>query len=397
VPNDVLTFNTTAIDCVFNMRKNNRNFVILRNKTDIKVIYLKDILTLFNSNSNFLNKRLHLTKSLDEIIEIQHELPAYVKNYVLAGTDINIITHTITGVSDTITERIITQALNHCGKPPCKFAFLALGSEGRSERGLATDQDNAIIFEDVPESDLEKIKDYFHELASIINVLLDKAGYKLCIGEIMANNPRWCQPISVWKQYFHQWIQLPEPQSLIDSSIFFDIRCIYGNKDLSNNLRDFISNAILQNPSFLIQHAILTVNYKLPVGMFGKIQTEQKEEQTNVFNLKNAIRLIVNIVRIYAMKYSIVETNTLLRLEELYYLNYIPKSFYREIQYCFKFLMNIQFKEQANNYLKGNPVDNYLDLSGLNQTELSNLKTVLSTIASFQSRIKYDFGVSESK
>ena len=395
IPDEVLNPNTTTMDCLVKMSTKNSNYALINHLDNIKLFKFDSLKKLLNSSSEFLFERLKSTERISEIREIHNELPLYIRNFVKTGSDINIITRTITGVSDIISQRIITNAISQCGEPPCRFAFIALGSEGRSEQGLSTDQDNAIIFENIYDERKTHVEEYFLKLGGIINDLLNQAGYKLCQGEIMANNPRWNQSLSVWKQYFKNWISLPEPQNLIDSSIFFDFRCIYGDNSLCDNLRNYIHTSISTSPAFLSQVAIMSVNYKIPVGMFGKIQTENKDDQTGTFNLKNAIRLLVNIVRLYAMNHSINETNTLKRLESLYRNNNISLSFYREFSYCFRYLMNVQFQYQINCISQGIPANNYIDLSQLTTTELNNFKNVLSNISTFQSKIKYDFGLNQ--
>ena len=377
----------TVIESLFKMINENRDHLIFNFNGKVKIIRITDILRLLESNTSLLDKRLKEAESLEEIIRIHDLLPLYIKYFVNAGTDIKIITSTITNVSDKISELIIPMAISRAGTPPCKFAFIALGSEGRSEQGLSTDQDNAIIYEDVEN---ESFRKYFLELADIINNLLNTAGYQLCVGEIMANNPKWNQPLSVWKKYFKEWITVPEPQNLIDSAIFFDYRVIYGDDILLADLREYINELIRQNPAFIKQNAMLTADYKLPLGMFGKIQTEVNNAKHESFNLKNAIRLIVNTVRLYAMDHSINETNTLKRLESLAANRKIDHGFYLEIRYCFKFLMLLQLKYQSENFSHGLPAGNYLDLSILSDIELNNLKNVLGSISAFQSKVKYD-------
>lgn len=383
----------SVIETLLLMINNSKDSIIFDFDKNTKLIKIKDILRLVESNTTFLTKRLSNAESLQEIIRIHDLLPLYIKYFVNAGTDIKIITSTITNVSDKISQLIIPMAISRVGNPPCNFAFIALGSEGRSEQGLSTDQDNAIIYED---NENDTYHDYFLKLAEIINDLLNTAGYKLCPGEIMANNPKWNQPLSVWKKYFKNWISVPEPQNLIDSAIFFDFRFIYGDSNLISDLREHINGLIKQHPAFIKQNAILTINYKLPLGMFGKIQTEITNEKQEHFNLKNAIRLIVNMVRLYAMDYSVNETNTLKRLELLSSKSNIDHSFYLEIKYCFKFLMELQLKYQAENISKGLQATNYLDLSLLTDIELNNLKNVLSSISGFQSKVKYDYRISNA-
>lgn len=386
---------TTVLNCLLKMYNEGRSYAAINHYGEVKVLRFDSVRKVLGSSTSLLFEKLNLSESIDEIIQIHNELPLVIKHLANVGSDLSIMTSVITGVSDKISSKIISNAILQCGNPPCRFSFLALGSEGRSEQGLYTDQDNAIIYEDLNPENKEIAALYFQKLASIINPQLDKAGYMLCSGGIMANNPKWNQPLQNWKKYFSKWITVPEPQNLIDSSIFFDFRCIYGDDSLANDLRLHIKNTLAENPAFLSQAAIMTINYKLPVSMFGKIQTEQKDDNESKFNLKNAIRLLVNIVRLYAMNHGIEETNTLRRLEALYSNGNIPLNFYRELKYCFIYLMNIQFADQINNYHKKNRVSNYIDLSVFTNTELLNFKNVLSNISTFQSKIKYDFGVNQ--
>lgn len=395
IPDIIINSNTKIIDCLVETSKKNANYAIVSNFNEIKLLRLDTLKKLLYNSSEILFEKLKSTDNIHELSNIHRQLPLYISSLVKNCGDINIITSIITEVSDIITNKIITIAVSQCGQPPCRFAFIALGSEGRSEQGLSTDQDNAIIYELNDGDDKLLAEEYFLKIASIINNLLNNAGYKLCQGEIMANNPKWNQTITVWKQYFNNWISLPEPQNLIDSSIFFDFRCIYGENDLSDRLRDYIHTNISNSPSFLNQIAIMSVNYKIPVGMFGRIQTETKIDQTETFNLKNAIRLLVNIVRLYAMKYSICETNTLKRLEALYQKNHIQLNFYREISFCFRYLMNLQFQYQLKCISNGVSANNHIDLTQLTALELNNLKNVLNNISTFQSKIKYDFSLNQ--
>ena len=119
------------------------------------------------------------------------------------------------------------------GQPPVKFAFMVMGSEGRKEQTLKTDQDNAIIFEDVNEEELESVNAYFLKLGEHVCNMLDKTGYDFCDGDIMAKNPKWCQPVSIWKKYFKEWIYNASSKALLQISIFFDFRFGYGDISLA--------------------------------------------------------------------------------------------------------------------------------------------------------------------
>ncbi|MDZ7624231.1 MAG: DUF294 nucleotidyltransferase-like domain-containing protein [Ignavibacteriaceae bacterium] len=155
-------------------------------------------------------------------------------------TNIHSITNFITLIADAITKRIIELAINELGPPPAKFTFITMGSEGREEQTLATDQDNAIIYEDVPPGREEEVKKYFNRLGEIICDNLASTGYRYCKGNVMAKNNKWCQPYSTWKRYFTDWVTTSNPQDLLDIKIFFDLRYVYGDEELSIQLQNHI-------------------------------------------------------------------------------------------------------------------------------------------------------------
>jgi CBS domain-containing protein len=147
-------------------------------------------------------------------------MPALIKSLINSNVTARNINRMITTVSEAILKKVMAFALQEIGPPPQPFVFMILGSEGRNEQTLKTDQDNAIIFEDVPEKDLPEVKKYFLRLGEKVCNMLDQAGYKFCEGGIMAKNPDWCQPFSVWKNYFSQWIYKAEGEDLLRASIF---------------------------------------------------------------------------------------------------------------------------------------------------------------------------------
>jgi len=379
-----------AIEIMNNLKK---DYIICQSNDIYYKLELRIVFDVLYHSEDILKAKINESDTFSSLVAIHNSLPLLVKYLVNISSDIDIITKRITLCSDGITKKIIEKSILELGNPPINFAFISLGSEGRKEQGLTTDQDNAIIYEDNTNINQQEITEYFQSLAKLVNLYLDKVGYKLCTGDIMALNPKWNQSLKTWKNYFNNWILTPDPQNLMESVIFFDFRLIYGDQSLVDNLRFSIKNSIKNNNVFLYHLANTTINYKLPVGLFGKIHTENKDKNIEKFNLKNALRLLVSIIRLYSMKFGIDSTNTLERLERLYNERAIPQNFYREMKYCYNYLMNIQFINQTNEFDKGYEISNYIDLSLFTPIELSNFKSVLSAIANFQTKVKYDFGI----
>jgi CBS domain-containing protein len=251
------------------------------------------------------------------------------------------ITKVITSVSDIITQKLISFAIDKLGTPTCKFVFTALGSEGRREQTLKTDQDNAIIYEDVPKTIQKQSKKYFLELGKKICDDMNMVGYSYCKGKIMAKNPKWCKPLSVWKGYFSEWINLPNPLEIRKINIFFDLRCVYGNKELVNNLRNYIGNVVKGKSVFFLHLAQNALTTKLPIGLLGNFVVEHGGSHHDSFNIKQVLGVIADFARIYALKNNIGYTNTPKRLKYIFAKKILEKSEYEEILESYNHLMQI--------------------------------------------------------
>jgi len=359
------------------------------------IVSEKNLSGIRKNTSEFLVANARKSVSVKELKNVFQRIPFYVNALIESGARTYSITNSISGIADAITVNLSGMIINEIGPPPVPFAFIALGSEGRKEQTLVTDQDNAIIYTDVPENEQKMVSEYFLGFGERMSDRLNEIGYRYCEGNIMAKNPKWCQPLSEWKKYFSQWITKSEPQDLLDTAIFFDLRCIYGDINLKKELSGHISDELKINPIFLNQSARVGMQYKTPLSIFGKIHTESSERYSKSVNIKNPCRVIVNLVRLYAMQNGIAETSTINRLRHLYELNSISSSLYNDLIYSFDFLMLLQFKTQVKAIISGRKADNNVDISDLSGIETNTLKDVFSLISTFQSKIKYDFGIKE--
>lgn len=379
---------------IIHLEKQGSGFVAFKGN-DIQV---SGILT-WESIAGFLSNCLQLqlqhhqqVSSFNQLVEWQRQLTSEVNVLIDNGAKIPAITNLVTFRSDQIAEILANKVLEEIGPAPVRFAFIALGSEARKEQTLLTDQDNALIYDNSAIGNQE-VSAYFLKFGKRMNELLHKAGYELCKGDIMAGNPRWNQPLSTWKKYFATWITEANPQNIVDISVFFDYRTIYGDNSLTNDLRETITVLLRNTPAFFSFMALANLSYKLPINIFGRLQADTSEENTGTINIKNASRVLVNMIRLYAMKNNLEETNTSGRIHHLYNLNILPHQLYTDLHYCYEFLLLTQFRHQvfaASNRLQ---IDHNINLSMLTTIEINTLKTIFSTLSTFQNRLKNDFGV----
>jgi CBS domain-containing protein len=174
-------------------------------------------------------------------------------------------------------------------------------------------------------------------------------------------------------------------------NIFFDFRCVYGNKDLTSQLRTYIDDLLKETPAFFQYIARNALLYKPPIGFFGKIVVESSGENPSTFNIKESIKPIVNFARLYALKYNIRETNTQDRLYRLFTGNILTKANYREMVKVYDYLMQMRFKHQALALAENREPDNFINPKLLTDIEHTLLKNTFSQINNFQKRLSFDF------
>ncbi|MBW2682525.1 MAG: signal transduction protein, partial [Deltaproteobacteria bacterium] len=197
------------------------------------------------------------------------------------------------------------------------------------------------------EDQLKDVTDYFGRLSTRICTDLDMAGYDFCKGNFMAMNPKWCQPLSVWKNYFSRWIIEANPQGLMEAGIFFDFNCSYGDAGLVEEVGSHIQKVVEHRPVFFHLMAENTLLFKIPLDFFGNISVESEGVNANTFNIKHVLAMIVGFARIYAIQYSLQSTNTLQRLELIHEEGVLNTSSYQEVVQSYNYLMQIRLRHQV--------------------------------------------------
>ncbi len=367
-------------------------FVTDRQKMVFGVVKSEDITLIQNYAPSVLLQEIKNADSPADIVKKRDSIPYLVTTLINSGASASFITHLITTITDTLLNRLIEFAIKEMGIPPVRFSFLVFGSEGREEQTLSTDQDNALVYEDVPQEMEKKTHDYFLFLSKKVCGWLDDAGYKYCDGDNMAQNPKWCQPISVWKRYFSEWISESSAEDLLQTKIFFDFKSAYGDDSFARDLRKHLAEVTSKHPNFFQYLARNVLKVTPPIGFFGNIVVESVETHGKAFDIKSSIMPIVDYARIYALKNNLDTSNTLKRLERLYELGVLSKQNYEEVVYAYSQLMQIRLRIQAEAVLKGNrSPDNYVSPGNLTYIEQKMLKEIFLQTKHFQAKLSYDF------
>lgn len=331
--------------------------------------------------------------SIKELRAKWNRVPNIVSQLLSRGVHAEIVNQVITTIADTISNKVIEEVIGEIGPAPAKFVFIVLGSEGRKEQTLKTDQDNAIIYEDKANEQRELVRAYFLEFATRVSDKLNEIGFEYCSGDFMAKNPKWTHSLSHWKRNYKEWIEEALPETASKFATFFDCRAIYGEHSIMDELRDFVDEE-LNKPmeKFFVYMAKNALQYEPPLTFFKNIRTLKVQER-EVFDIKRAMTPIVDLARVYALQNKIFQKeNTGERLKALKEKGVFTESQFDELMQSYYYLMSLRLRRQAQQITddRSEP-SNYIELSSLTKIEQATLREIFKTIENFQDGIRMKF------
>jgi len=297
-------------------RKGFRHLLVMDGGQFVGVISERDLFGLQRLSMQGLRKDIAKAETIEDLAHAAREVRSLGAAMLGQGVAAEQLTQFLSALNDGVAERAIALALRADDVSDTGFCWIGLGSEGRGEQTLATDQDNAIIFPDSEGVDREATRKRLLAFADRVNVMLDQCGYPLCKGNIMARNPQWCLSLAEWKHRFDDWIRNSDPQALLNSTIFFDFRALHGDGAMVDSLRDFLLANVKGRPVFLRQMAANAIQVRPPIGFFGGIVVE-KNEGGAVDLKKQAARVFVDCARILSLAAGVGGVSTVERLRRV--------------------------------------------------------------------------------
>lgn len=283
-----------------------------------------ELVSIVSQNDLYALQRTSL-KDVGNDIRQAHDLPALqacakdIGRIALAlltqGMAAAQLTQFISSLNDLLTLRVIELTHDEFELPEIKWCWIALGSEGRYEQTLCTDQDNGIIFECDNAAAAETLRQRFLPFALAVNHKLDACGFPLCQGGIMASNPQWCLSLPEWRARFRDWIEHPQPKALLNAAIFFDFRPLYGFESLSDTLRDWLLEATRNAQLFLRLMAENALQCTPPLGLIRDFVFDGNKDFPNTIDLKMyGSRPFVDAARLLSLAHGVRQTSTAQRL-----------------------------------------------------------------------------------
>lgn len=335
-----------------------------------------------------------LSNTVFELKEKWSKVPEFITSMTGRGVNAEIVNKIISTIADEILKQVILGVKKEMPPPPARFCFMVLGSEGRHEQTLATDQDNAIIYEDKAKDQREVVRTYFLEFADRISSRLNDVGFKFCTGGFMAKNPKWCHSLSHWKNNYVQWTKDSSPDQVIQFSTFFDCRFVYGEKALFEELQGHMLTCMdSASPRFLHSMVSNTMHYEPPLTIFQGIKTFVQDEK-KVFNIKHAMTAIVDLARMYTLQYKIQETNTGLRLKLLFEAGHLEEARYKELMNAYYYMMGLRLRNQSAQILHDfTEASNLIEPKRLTMVEQATIKEIFKFLKTVQWGIKAKFNM----
>jgi CBS domain-containing protein len=316
---------------------------------------------------------------------VTQRIPQMLVQLVAAGHRHDAVTRSITDLADVVTRRLLALAQAALGPAPARFLWAACGSQGRQEQTGVSDQDNVLILEDgIGERELA----YFARLARFVSDGLDACGYVLCPGEMMATNPRWCQPVSVWRDYFAHWIAHPSKEAQMLASVMFDLRPIGGDVALFEGLQAGMLRRAAANSIFTAHMATNALSHAPPLGLLRGFATIRSGEHRATIDMKHSgVVPVVDLGRMYALQGRLTPANTRARLEEALAAGIISGGGGRDLLDAYDMIADTRLAHQAELIRRGARPDNYLPPAALSEFERSHLRDAFVVVKTMQSAL----------
>ena len=397
-PAIVLAADATAGDAALLMAQLGIRHVVLTDRDGrvAGVVSERELFMLQRLSMREITSAVKRAGTMAALVQCAADIRALSHALVAQGVDSGPLTRMISSLNDQVTARVIEVTLPSFALEDVAICWLGLGSEGRGEQTIATDQDNGIVFAGAdPEVPPDALRARVLPFARAINEALDQCGYPLCKGGVMAMNPQWCLSLPEWQSAFARWIDRGDPDSLLASSIFFDFRPLWGADALAQALRGDVAARARRNERFLKQMSDNARRNRPPLSWLGELVPTQDAAGTEGIDLKLVGSMpITDGARIFALGTGVVATGTIERLREAGPKRGIATSDIADWTATFEYLQMLRLRTQHRRNLRELPHSdnpNLLPLANISALEQRILKEALRQVGKVQQRLEVDY------
>ena len=355
-----------------------------------------DLLVLQGNNPAILIREMQRSSSTEQLRDLRQKGEQLLQRYLEREVAMDFIASVMTEINDALINRVIVMSVEELEEegqelPNIPWAWWGLGSEGRGEQLLRTDQDNALIFGDVPEAALQETRAIFLRLAEKVTTKLHQCGFAYCPGEMMASNPKWCLSLQEWKDQFSEWILTPTTQNILHCNIFFDYRSLYGASELAEIIGEHIYATIDRKGIFLSLMAKNALQNPPPLTFFRNFVIEKDGEHKDAFNIKaRAMMPLTDAARVLILGHQVNGiNNTFKRFEKLAELESNYSELFEQAADAYEMLI----RYRALQGLKNKDTGKYLNPADLSKMQRLNLRNSFRPISELQEILRIRFQV----
>jgi len=384
-PVHCLTVEHTAQDAALLMSRHGiRHVPVTRGGVAVGMVSERDLFAMQRLSLKQVSTSIRAAPDVDTLKLVAQDIRRFARSLLSQGVQARQLTALISHLNDVLTERLLEILAGQHAIDLQRMCWLALGSEGRSEQTVATDQDNALI---LPDDTTPAQRQAALAFGRAVNLALDACGYPLCKGAIMAGEPGCCMTLREWRERFAHWIEHGAPQDLLNASIYFDFRALAGEAAMADTLRTEVVESARRTPRFLKQMAHNALTHAAPLNWLGSIDVDD----TGAVDLKlQGTAIFVDASRLYALAHGVMSTGTRERLEAVGARLGLAAHEYEAWTGGFEFLQMLRLRVQLEDSADA-ARPNRLVVADLNDIDRRILKESFRVARSLQQRLQLDY------
>lgn len=369
-----------------------RHVLVMEEGKLIGVVSERDLFTLQRLSLGEIAKSIDQADDVESLARASSEVRRLAGALLAQGVAAEQLTQFVTTLNDAVVSQALLLAAREHAPPAIPWCWMGLGSEGRMEQTLATDQDNALIFAPAANDDIGEIRAAFLKFADAGNRILDRCGFPLCKGDIMARNPKWCLTTAEWRKTFSNWLATPHPEALLNAAIFFDFRPLSGDASLAGALRGWLNDQVVSHNMFFHLMAQNALQVRPPLGVLRDFVADDSEMPGTIDLKKYGARPFIDAARIFALKHGVAAANTAERIRHTATKMHMPPDEAAAIIDGFHFIQLLRLRNQEDApSLDAAPHPNRVNPDQLNELDRRILKEALRQARKLQSRLEMDF------
>ena len=380
-------------DFLFNaqlqMAKHGLKRVVVKNDHD-EIVGILDQISLssfFATNTFAVSNQIINAETLEELKEASHSFIKIIKSLNAKGVKIEFISKLINQLNKKLLDKLykILAPKELIGKS----CLVVMGSEGRAEQILRTDQDNALIISDDCSISEEKLREFTH----LFTETLVDFGFPRCEGNIMVSNPYWCRKQSDFKELIYEWVNSPSGDNFMNIAIFYDALCVSGDIEIIKELKNYLFKISSNSQSFYTNFARVINSFDVPLGFFdGFVFNSKDEKHKDEIDIKRGgIFIIVQGIRSLSIQNRVLNTNTIKRINSLKELKVLDDESAKELIMAFNILNSLKLKASLEKLDKKEKIDNFVNPNRLTIMEKDLLKDSFKIVNRLKKRLENHF------